>query len=135
MPTPIIVNPMIFRELSLEDSIRKALAMGFDQIEVWRGQMEGFRTRALRHQLRDFVASLGSTVIGLNSCDMPYFQSLSGPDEVGPALRGFRGDIDTAADLGAEYVCNFEGRRPEGARCTPSPSESTWTGCAACATP
>ena len=115
MPVPITVNPMIFRELSLEDSIRKVLDMGFDQIEVWRVQTEAFKTRALRHQLRDFVASLGSTIVGLNSADQPYFQSLSGPDEVDPALEGFRGDIDLAADLGAGYVCNFEGRRAAGA--------------------
>ncbi len=115
MSTPITVNPMIFRQLSLEDGIRRALDIGFDQIEVWRGLMVDFRTGELREQLRDFVASLGSTIVGLNSCDMPYFQSLIGPDDVEPALEGFRGDIDTAADLGAGYVCNFEGRRPEGA--------------------
>ena len=87
MPTPIIVNPMIFRELSLEDSIRKALAMGFDQVEVWRGQLQGFRTRDLRHQLRDFVASLGSTISGLNSCDMPYCSSSRNPRWIVPRWR------------------------------------------------
>ena len=106
---------MIFRHLSLEAGIRKVLEMGFDQIEVWRGHMVDFATRHLRHQLRDFVASLGSTIVGLNCCDFPYFQSLTGPDDLEPALDGFRGDIDTAADLDAGYICNFEGRVPPGA--------------------
>ena len=115
MPIPIILNPMIFRELSLEDAIRKVVDMGFDQIEVWRVQTETLATQPLRHQLRDFVTSLGSTIVGLNSADQAYFQSLSGPEDVGPALQGFKGDIDLSADLGGEYVCNFEGRRAVGA--------------------
>jgi sugar phosphate isomerase/epimerase len=115
MSTPIIINPMIFRELGLEEGIRKALAMGFDQIEIWRVQVEEFRTQSLRNQLRDFVVSLGSTIVGLNSCDQSFFQSLSGINDVDPALQGFKADIEAAADLGAAYVCNFEGRRPEGA--------------------
>ena len=115
MPIPIIANPMSFRELSLEDGIRKVLSIGFDQIEVWRTAAAPCMTPGLRHQLRDFVASLGSTIAGLNSCDMPYFQALSGSKDVEPALLGFKGDIDTATDLGAAYVCNFEGRRADGA--------------------
>lgn len=115
MATPIIANPMSFCELSLEDGIRKVLAIGYDHIELWRNQLAAFGTTALRVQLRDYVVSLGSQIVGLNAADAPYFQSLGGPADIGPALVGLRADIDTAADLGADYVSTFEGRRDEAA--------------------
>ena len=115
MAIPIIANPMSFRELSVEDGIRRVLALGYDHIEVWRNQVDAFSTTALRGQLRDYVASLGSQIVGLNAADMPYFQALGGPGDVEPALAGLRADVDTAADLGAGYVSTFEGRRVQGA--------------------
>jgi sugar phosphate isomerase/epimerase len=115
MPQAIIANPMCFRELALEDAIRNVLSIGFDLVEIWRQNALPFKTPALRHQLRDFVAEMGSSICGLNSCDAAFFQALSGPETVAEALAGFKGDIDIAADLGGTYVCNFEGRRAPGA--------------------
>ena len=94
LPQAIIANPMCFRELALEDAIRNVLSIGFDLVEIWRQNALPFKTPALRHQLRDFVAEMGSSICGLNSCDAAFFQALSGPETVAEALAGFKGDID-----------------------------------------
>jgi sugar phosphate isomerase/epimerase len=115
MSIPIIANPLCHQSLSLEDGIRLVLSVGFDHIELCRGPVAPCKTPQLRQQLRGFVASLGSKIVGFNVPDQDYFQALNSPDDFAPALEGLKGDIDKGSDLGVDYVLTFEGRVPAGA--------------------
>ena len=115
MSIPIVGNPLGFFQDPLEVTLERMRDLGYDQIELCHSQIPDFRTTALRRQLREFVDSLGMSLVGSNVPDSPYFQTLESSDDVKVALAGLQRDIDIAADLGVRYLITYEGRVPAGA--------------------
>lgn len=110
----VIGNPMIFRQLPVEEAVRKMVELGYDAIELWPPQIESCRTPSLRQRLADFIAGLGLKAVRLNAADPPYFQTLERPSDIARAVSGLKADIDFAADLGMAQLLTYEGRTPPG---------------------
>ena len=110
----LIGNPMVFRDMPLEDALRKMVDLGFDALELWPPQIEACRTEALCRQLVEFIDSLGLKALRLNVADRPYFQSLQPDMDDQSIVDGLKGDIDLAAALGMPQLLTWEGRRPNG---------------------
>jgi sugar phosphate isomerase/epimerase len=111
----VIGNPMIFRQLPLEDALRKMVSLGYDAVELWPPQIQQCRTPALRKGLADFIASLGLKAVRLNAADPPYFQTLGSAADVAAVVAGLKADIDAAVELGMTQLLTYEGRIPHGA--------------------
>ena len=108
----LIGNPMIYRQLPVEEALAKTVGGGFDALELWPPQIAEFRTPRLRERLRDQIRRLGAEPVRLNCADCDYFQILSSRDDVDRALAGLKKHIDEAIDLGMTQVLTWEGRRP-----------------------
>jgi sugar phosphate isomerase/epimerase len=111
----IIGNPMIFRQLPLEDALRKMVALGYDAVELWPPQIQPCRTPLLRKWLADYIASLGLKAVRLNAADPPYYQALGSAADVAAVVAGLNSDIDMAAELGMSQLLTYEGRIPNAA--------------------
>lgn len=111
----IIGNPMIFRQYPLDRAIRMLTEFGYEGVELWAPQISVCKTDPLRHQLADFIRSLGLTLTGVNAADAGYFSALSSPADVGTVVTHLQRDIDLVHTLGADYLLTWEGRKPAGA--------------------
>lgn len=109
----IIANPMVFRQLPLEDALAKVRNAGFRELELWPPQLEMAATRSLRRRLVDYLASLGMNAVRLNCADRDYFKIWAADFSYQSALDGLRRDIDMARDLGMSQVLTWEARPPE----------------------
>ena len=107
----LIGNPMVFRKLPLEMALEKAIAAGYEALELWPPQIAECRTPELRRQLASRMAAEGIELIRLNCADRDYFQLLDSPADVPTALAGLQADIDMATDLGMSQLLTWEGRR------------------------
>ena len=96
----LIGNPMIYRQLPLEDAIARTLSGGFDALELWPPQIAECATPALRRALASSIRDAGAEPVRLNCADRPYFQALARDEDVAIALQGLKQDIQAAADLG-----------------------------------
>jgi sugar phosphate isomerase/epimerase len=111
----VIGNPMVFRQLPLEDALRKMVDLGYDAVELWPPQIRECRTPLLRGKLAEYIASLGLKAVRLNAADPDYFKALDKPDDVAGVVAGLKTDIDAAAELGMSQLLTYEGRVPAGA--------------------
>lgn len=111
----VIGNPMIFRQLPLEDALKKMVALGYDAVELWPPQIQQCRTSLLRKGLADYIVSLGLKAVRLNAADPAYFQALGSAADVPAVVAGMKADIDMTAELGMSQLLTYEGRIPHGA--------------------
>jgi sugar phosphate isomerase/epimerase len=109
----IIANPMVFRQLPLEDAIEKIRSLGFRQLELWPIQLAEVSTPRLRSRFAEFLTSRDLTPIRLNCADRAYFPGWGADFTCPTALDGLRRDIDAAGEMGMKQVLTWEGRPPE----------------------
>ena len=111
----VIGNPMIFRQLPLEQALQRMAELGYDALELWPPQIAECKTDALRRGLAEYIRSLGLKLVRLNAADPAYFKLLQAPEDVPHIVEGLKVDIDAAAALGISQLLTWEGRKPEGA--------------------
>lgn len=112
----LIGNPMIFRQLPLEQALRRTRDLGYDAFELWGPQLVECRTDALRNRLRILCEDkLGMPLIRLNVADAPYFTPRRRKGDWRGVLPGLCQDIDVTAALGMPHLLTWEGRIPTGA--------------------
>jgi sugar phosphate isomerase/epimerase len=111
----VIGNPMIFRQLPLEDALKKMAELGYEAVELWPPQISQCRTPRLRRRLAEYIGALGLKAVRLNAADPDYFKSLGSPGDVPAVVAGLKADIDAAVDLGMSQLLTYEGRVPRGA--------------------
>jgi len=107
----LIGNPMIFRQMPLEQALSRVADAGFDALELWPPQIEESCTVKLRQLLSEHIRALGMVPLRLNCADRNYFQAINSRYDLPVALDGLRADIDIAADLGMTQLLTWEGRR------------------------
>lgn len=126
----ILANPMVFRQLPLEDALSKTRELGFRAVELWPPQLSAVSTPALRRRLADYLSTIELQPIRLNCADPEYFRRWTADysfDSIldyfkvwtedysfDSILDGLRRDIDFAHDLGMTQVLTWEGRPPAG---------------------
>ena len=62
----MIGNPMIFRQLPLEQALQRMAELGYDALELWPPQIAECKTDALRRELAEYIRSLGLKLVRLN---------------------------------------------------------------------
>ncbi len=111
----LIGNPMIFRQLPLEDALAK-MVKDYDALELWPQQINECKTPGLRNKLAEYISSLGLKAIRLNAADPDYFQVAGSIDDMSGIVKGMKSDIDIVADLGMTQLLTWEGRKPKNAK-------------------
>jgi len=109
----IIANPMVFRQLPLEDALAKVRDAGFRELELWPPQLEMATTHSLRRRLVEYLATLGMKAVRLNCADRDYFKIWPADFSYQSALDGLRYDLDMARDLNMSQLLTWEARPPE----------------------
>ncbi|MBI4552589.1 MAG: sugar phosphate isomerase/epimerase [Candidatus Latescibacteria bacterium] len=111
----LIGNPMMLRQLPIEDALERMKTLGYEGIEVCLPDIQACKTSVLKRQFNESVRSFGLTLIRYNTAAADYFTPLAHPDDWPRVLEGLKQDIDTAAALGVPHLLAWEGRPPPGA--------------------
>lgn len=111
----VIGNPMIFRQLPIEDALAKIVELGYNGVELWAPQVKSCKTPDLRRRLSKYVMSLGLKPVRVNAADADYFNMLTAPRDVPNIVAGLSSEIDAASDLGMPQLLTWEGRKPQSA--------------------
>lgn len=111
----VIGNPMIFRQLPLEQALRKMKELGYDALELWPPQISECKTAALCQRLAAQIRSLGLQLVRVNAASPDYFQLLANPADASRIVEGLKADIDLSVSLGVTQLLTWEGRKPPGA--------------------
>lgn len=106
----MIGNPMMLRELPIEDALARMAQWGFEGIEVCSPDVAKCGTLALKKQFADRVASFGLKLVRYNVAAADYFAPLERGKVPRAILDGLQRDIDTAAALGLNQLLTWEGR-------------------------
>lgn len=106
-------NSITFHQYPLEEACQRIAAAGCTGVEMWQDHLKGCRTPALLGHFREFAASLGLEIWGLNVVGASYFQPFGSQAAYDQTLAGLKADVDYAIELGVVDVMVWEGVRPK----------------------
>ncbi len=106
------VTGISFHVYSLEDGCQRMRRCGYRSMEIWKDQLAGCPTPALRRQVRAFLGRAGLSLSALNVVGAEYHRPFGSPEEFAQTVAGLRGDIDLARELGVRDVLIWDGVRP-----------------------
>jgi fructoselysine 3-epimerase len=111
--TTVRGNSISFHAYPVETACRRIAALGYNSVEMWKDHLAGFKTPELLGLFREYAASLGLELFGLNVVGAPYFQPFGNTDNFERTLQGLKDDVDFALALGVHEVMVWEGVKPQ----------------------
>jgi sugar phosphate isomerase/epimerase len=105
-------NSITFHMYPVEEACQRLKAAGCNGVEMWKDHLTGFKTPALLSHFREFAASIGLELWGLNVVGAEYFQPFGLHAAYNSTLAGLKEDVDYALELGVREVMVWEGMHP-----------------------
>lgn len=106
-------NSISFHAYPVEEACQRIAAAGCTGVEMWKDHLKGFKTPLLLSHFREYAASLGLEVWGLNVVGAEYYQPFGAQAAYDKTLAGLKEDVDYALELGVYEVMIWEGVRPK----------------------
>jgi sugar phosphate isomerase/epimerase len=105
-------NSITFHMYPVEEACQRIKAAGCNGVEMWKDHLQGFKTPTLLGHFREYAASLGLELWGLNVVGSDYFQPFGSQAAYDSTLAGLKEDVDYALELGVREVMVWEGMHP-----------------------